>query len=501
MKSNGRSLPAPPRPANGKPIPDLTDVFSVAATLYVVGATIYIVSENRQPQSSFAWLFLFITLPVLAPILYVLFGRMRGGIGRTRSLIRHDVPGHLVQTLNQLKAEHARALKVLAARPYPRERLARLIYANARVYVTLSNRVDLLQDASQTYPRLMDDLRAARSSIHLQYYIWENDTVGAEFEAILAERASAGVEVRLLYDPVGSIGAFGPLRRRALRKKGIDARPYSPLWRVHTISYRNHRKIVVVDGRVGYTGGLNIGDQHLDPGPRFDHWRDTHLRLEGASVLALQSVFAVDWSNATREQVLGQEHFPPLPDFLNEALPVQLCLSGPDSEWRAVRQQYFAMIMGARKRVRVQTPFFLLDESVMEALRTAALAGVDVSVMISASGPGQYLPYWAANTFKAEAAAAGVEVLLYERGYLHAKTVTIDGEIASIGSGNWDIRSFSINYELNALIYDAELARKLEADFDADRANCQAFDLGTYRTAPLWQRLRDSAARLVSPLM
>lgn len=482
-------------------MPDLTNPFSVAATLYVVGATIYIVSENRRPQSSFAWLFLFITLPVLAPILYVLFGRMRGGVGRTRRLMRHDLPGHLVRTFDRLEAEHAQALVELAARRYPRERLARLIFANARVYVTLSNRVELLQDATEAYPRLMDDLRAARSSIHLQYYIWENDTVGAEFEAILAERAAAGVEVRLLYDPVGSIGAFGPLRRRALRRKGIDARPYSPLWRVHTISYRNHRKIVVVDGRVGYTGGLNIGDQHLEPGPRFSHWRDTHLRLEGASVLALQGVFAIDWSNATREQLLGPEYFPPLPDPSAETVPVQLCLSGPDSEWQAVRQQYFAMIMGARRRVRVQTPFFLLDESVMEALRAAALAGVDVSVMISAGGPGQYVPYWAANTFKAEAAAAGVEVLLYEGGYLHAKTVTIDGEIASVGSGNWDIRSFSINYELNALVYDTRLARALEAAYDDDRASCSAFELDAYRASPRLRRLRDSAARLVSPLM
>jgi cardiolipin synthase len=482
-------------------MPDFTNLLSLAAAVYVVAATIYIVSENRRPQSSFAWLFLFITLPVLAPVLYVLFGRMRGGVGRTRSLIQHNLPGHLVQTLDQLETEHAQALEDLAACPRPRDRLARLIFSNARVYVTLSNRVELLQDAARAYPRLMDDLRAARSSIHLQYYIWENDSVGAAFEAILAERAAAGVEVRLLYDPVGSFGAFGPFRRRALRKMGIDARPYSPLWRVHTISYRNHRKIAVIDGRIGHTGGLNIGAQHLDPGPRFDHWRDTHLRLEGASVLALQGVFAIDWTNATREHLLGPGYFPPPAGFTDDRLPVQLCLSGPDSEWRAIRQQYFAMIVGARKRVRVQTPFFILDETVMEALKAAALAGVDVSVMIPVNGPGQYLPYWAANTFKAEAAEAGVEVLLYEGGFLHAKTVSVDGEIASIGSGNWDIRSFSINYELNALIYDSRLAGALEAAFDADRRNCRVFDVEAYRATPVWRRFRDSAARLISPLM
>ncbi|CTQ31249.1 cardiolipin synthase [Jannaschia rubra] len=481
-------------------MPDFTNLLSIAVTLYVVGATIFIVSENRRPQSSFAWLFLFFTLPVVAPVLYVLFGRMRGGVGRTRTLTRHDLPGHLVQTLDRLQAEHVRAIEDLAGWHYPRDRLARMIHSNSNVYVTLSNRVELLQDASRQYPRLMDDLRAARSSIHLQYYIWENDTVSAEFEAILIERAAAGVEVRLLYDPVGSIGSFGPFRQRALRAAGIDVRPYSPLWRVHTISYRNHRKIAVIDGRIGHTGGLNIGKQHLDPGRGFARWRDTNLRLEGAAVLALQGVFAIDWSNATRERLLGPEYFPEAPP-LDDNLPVQLCLSGPDSEWRAVRQQYFAMIVGARRRVRVQTPFFILDDTVMEALKAAALAGVDVSVMISARGPGQHVPYWAANTFKAEAAEAGVEVLLYEDGYLHAKTVTVDGEVASVGSGNWDIRSFSINYELNALVYDARLAGDLEAAYDADRAACRVFDADAYRALPFWMRLRDSAARLVSPLM
>lgn len=483
-------------------MPDSGTILALIGSVYLLVVIVFIVSENRRPQSSFAWLLLFVVLPAAALVPYVLFGRMRRGVGRTRTLTRHDLPGHLATTLQRVEAEHDAALAALSSLQPPRDRLARLTHESAQAYVTTSNRVTILQNASEKYPRLMDDLRRARSSIHLQYYIWQDDAVTAELEAILAERAAAGVEVRLLYDPVGSIGAFGPFRRRNLRLKGIDARPFSPLWRVHTISYRNHRKIAVIDGRVGYTGGLNIGQEHLDPGAGFALWRDTHLRLEGASALALQGVFAIDWSNATRQRLIGPAYFPPVPDAFAEArLPVQLCLSGPDSRWRAIRQQYFAMILGARRRVRVQTPFFILDETVMEALKAVALAGVDVAVMISARGPGQFLPYWAANTFIAEAAEAGVEVLLYERGYLHAKTVSVDGEVASVGSGNWDIRSFSINYELNALVYDADVAAGLEAAFDADRSDCRRFDLEAYRNSSRLRRFRDSAARLVSPLM
>lgn len=480
-------------------MPEPVSYLALIWALYLLAVTVYIVSENRRPQSSFAWLLLFVLLPVAGLILYVFVGRMRAGVGRTRRLTRQDLPRHLARTLERVESEHETALRSLL---YPRDRLARLIYGNAQAHVTTSNRVSILQNASEKYPRLMEDLRQARNSIHLQYYIWRKDSATRRIEAILAERAATGVEVRLLYDPVGSFGAFGPIRRRKLRKQGIDTRPVSPLWRIHTISYRNHRKIAVIDGRIGYTGGLNIGQEHVKPGAGFTLWRDTHLRLEGSSVLALQSVFAVDWSNATRQQLIGSEYFPAVPDSLEQAqLPVQLCLSGPDSRWRAVRQQYFSMILEARRRVRVQTPYFILDETVMEALKAMALAGVDVAVMISARGPGQFLPYWAANTFIAEAAEAGVEVLLYDSGYLHAKTVTIDGEVASIGSGNWDIRSFSINYELNALVYDKDVAAELEAAFDADRAHCRRFDLAAYRNASRLRRFRDSAARLASPLM
>jgi cardiolipin synthase A/B len=476
-------------------------LFTIAATLYFVAVTVFIVSENRRPQSTFAWLFLFIFVPLAGVVIYVLFGRMRGGVGRTRRLLRQDLPAHLQETVARAQGEHERALAAMADGPALPLRLATLINAEQQAFVTTSNDVEVVQDAQAFYPRLMEDIRAATESIHLQYYIWRADRTGEAMRELLVAKRREGVDVRVIYDPVGSIGLKMFFYIRRLRREGIATVPSSPLWRVHTISYRNHRKIAVIDGRVGHTGGLNLGDEHLDPGhPGYANWRDTNIRVTGLAVAALQAVFSVDWANATGERLLGPEHFPE-PGEGEGGHPVQLVVAGPDSKWRAVRHQYFGMVTHAEARVRVQTPYFVLDASLTEALRTAALSGLDVSVMVTRSGPDHKLPYWAAMTYLTEIAAAGVEVLLYEGGFLHAKTVVADGLVASVGSGNWDIRSFSINYELNAVIYDRGVAAELEAAYDRDRARCSRFDPEAYaRLSPVW-RLRDSAARLVSPLL
>jgi cardiolipin synthase A/B len=259
---------------------------------------------------------------------------------------------------------------------------------------------------------------------------------------------------------------------------------------------------------------MNIGQEHLDGGPHADAWRDTQLRIAGEGAAVLQAVFAIDWYNATREDLFAKDRFPLLGEGSEPVtapsegqlggtdVPVQILTSGPDSQWRAIRQLYFAMIVSAQCRVRLQSPYFILDATISEALKAAALSGVAVEVMVTGqSDSWNQAPFWAANTFLAEVAEAGVRVHLYERGYLHAKTLSIDGEVCSIGSANLDIRSFSINYELNAVLYDANLARELEAAFEQDLGFCRPFDPAAYEKRPALSRWRDSAARLLSPLM
>jgi cardiolipin synthase len=244
---------------------------------------------------------------------------------------------------------------------------------------------------------------------------------------------------------------------------------------------------------------MNLDKDQLDGGEYFDSWRDTHLRIVGEAVIALQASFAVSWFNTTEEKIVESQYFPPVD--VDTFLPVQILMSGPDSQWQAIRQLYFYMITSAVEKVYLQSPFFIPDESILEALKSAALAGVDVRMIFTPKGTTYSTPYWAANTYFKEVAAAGVKIYLYQAGYFHAKTLNIDGVICTIGTANMDIRSFSLNYEANAVIYDEEKAQELERDFLEDLKHCIEWRVEEYEKRSVYLRLRDSLARLASPLL
>ncbi len=478
-------------------------IIFAAYWVYLAVAAAFIIAENRRPQATFAWIFLFILLPPVGPVIYVLFGRDHKAFSRPRGMITHDLnegPRHILGPLLEAQTE---TLEYLQDQKGPQGRLAKLVRSNSHSALTKENRVEILQDADKAYPRLIADIRNARRSIHLQFFIWASDAIGQEMKPILLRKAAEGVEVRILYDPLGSFFRMDPRYRWELQAGGIQVVPTSRMYRLHTISYRNHRKIAVIDGIVGYTGGLNIGQEQVDGGSAFQGWRDTHLRLVGSAALVLQAVFAVDWANAVDENLMLPEYFPEVPpDTSQEDVPVQITVSGPDSRWRAIRQLYFALINSARHHVYIQSPFFILDATISEALKASALSGVDVQIMLGDVGAGWGLPYWAGNTYMAEVASAGAKFFLYRRDcYFHPKTISIDSEICSVGSANMDIRSFSINYELNAVIYDRGITRQLERDFLRDREECEEFSLEAYQRSRSWRRFRDSTARLFSPLL
>ncbi|MEP7247683.1 MAG: phospholipase D-like domain-containing protein, partial [Gammaproteobacteria bacterium] len=251
--------------------------------------------------------------------------------------------------------------------------------------------------------------------------------------------------------------------------------------------------------RVGYSGGLNMTETHLSGPPGFTGWRDTHARVVGEAVLRLQSVFMTMWYNTTGENLFHERHFPEPAD--RRPLPIQVVNSGPDSRWRAILKSYIIMVTLARHHVYLQSPFLILNDSLADAMKAAALAGIKVWVMIAPRGGEGQLAYRAGMTYARELADAGVRVLLYRGAYFHAKTVCVDSKICSIGSANMDIRSFSINYETNLVIYDESITKELEADFERDMDHCVDFSVSLYDAQPRRTRLLDSVMRLCSPLL
>jgi cardiolipin synthase len=481
---------------------DLGSILTASITLYAITTGAFLIAENRRPQATLAWMLAFIAAPVIGVVIYILFGRSRKAFAKQKRILKQDLEAGARPLLSPLLSRQNRSITRLEGKSPSHRKLMMLVRWNSQSALTTGNRVEILQNADSFYPSLVRDLKAAQHSIHLQYFIWRADRLTEELKSILTEKARSGVEVRLLYDPVGSFVGLSWSYIKEMQEAGVQMAPTSPLYQLHTISYRNHRKITVIDGNIGYTGGMNIGQEHLDGGDGYDTWRDTQLRIVGEGTALLQAVFVVDWYNAVREDLFFGKYFATQALARHdEEVPVQILPSGPDSQWEAIRQLYAFMITTAQRHVYLQSPYFILDATVAEALQMAALAGTDVKVMLNAPGPRDVVAGWAANTFIMDVVNAGVQVFLYERGYLHAKTISIDSTICSIGSANMDIRSFSINYELNAVIYSDRLTKQLEDIFQRDLENCRVFTPLEYHRRNIAVRFRDSATRLLSPLL
>ncbi len=476
-------------------------IFRVALVLYIIGAAIYIIMENRSPQSTFAWLFLFVTLPVIGVIIYVFFGHGWRAFSQEKKIARQVLGNELMRDLGVLISHQQEYIERIA-REKPasyHKKLLNLVEQNSSSVLTGYNDLEILQDATMKYPRLLADIKAAQSSVHLNYYIWTEDDFTLQVKAALIERVKAGVEVRCLYDESG--GAMSKEYLQDLKDAGVEIFPYlqfRKLGQYHTANYRSHRKIAVIDGKIGYVGGLNLDKEQLHP-PKFDTWRDTHLRMVGEAAWALQGSFVISWFNTTGQKITGSKYYAPVET--KNFMPVQIIQSGPDSQWKAIRQLYFLMIMSAEEKLYMQSPFFIPDESIMEALKAAALAGVDVKLMFTPRGASYQIPYRAAHTYFKDVVEAGAKVYLYEAGYFHPKTLNVDNTVISIGTANMDIRSFSLNYEACAVVYDADKAKQLEAQFLEDMKHCSEWSLEEYNNYSPFHRFVDSIYRLASPLL
>lgn len=472
-------------------------------TINALIVAVFVIRDNRSPSSTLAWILALTVFPVIGLVVYIFFGRTYKAFSRQRKLIKQTIGTEITEELAPLITEHHENLSKLSQETHSYvPRIVEMAYRSSNSLLTVNNTLQILQNAQEKYPLLLADLERAEHHIHLEYYIWVSDAFTEKIKSILIQKAKAGVEVRILYDAFGCFRVLTEDYKNELREAGVEIYPYLFAFSLHNIGYRNHRKLVVIDGKIGYLGGLNLSQEHLDGGKHYDHWRDTHLRIVGDTARVMQGNFLISWYNTTGKDIAEERYFPPS-EKTAKPLPIQIVTSGPDSRWEAIRQVYFSMIAAAQHHVYLQSPFFVLDEAMGEALKKAALSGVDVRVMIQPRGKDWLasFPYRAGLTYCDEMARAGVRVFLYETGYFHPKTLSIDGQMCSIGTANMDIRSFSLSYEINAVIYDEQVVQELEADFLEDQKNCSEFSVSDYRKQSPFLRFYDSVARLAAPLI
>ena len=464
--------------------------FHIVYLTMVLGTVVVVILDNRHPVKTLAWLMVLIFLPVLGLILYFLIGQS----ARKERLISKRSFIHIAR----------KPLRGYWRKPPPDlpdecKSLATLFRRMCRSMTFGGNQVEIFTDGQSKFDSLLQSISQARHHIHLEYFIFDDDQVGNLIADALIRKAREGVIVRVMYDDVGCWRVKSSFFHR-MRQAGIEVRPFL---KVHfpvfsrRVTYRNHRKIVIIDGLVGFIGGMNIADRYIH-GLSWGVFRDTSIRIQGMAVQGLQTVFLMDWCFVTGQQISDFVYFP-----LQESLGpshIQIVTSKPVGRWREIMQGYLHAIANARRYIYIQSPYFLPTEQVLTALQTAALSGVDVRIMLPWKGDIRVVQM-CSRSYLRDVMEAGVKVLFYQPGFLHAKMMVIDDLISTVGSTNIDFRSFEYNFEVNAFMYDADTALRLRHIFEADEAHCTHISSQRWARRSLWRKVEESILRLFAPLM
>jgi cardiolipin synthase len=470
---------------------DLPWFVVVGVTLLDLYVLYRAITHGHGPEGTLAWVFAVLALPGIGAVAYLVLAdpRVRRTTRRKR-LSREALRRLVAERLHGGPRAEAAAGSIL-----------RMATGVTGLLPSRGNRVELLADDAGAFSRIADAVRRARRSIWAEYYIIRNDATGRQFLALLAERARAGIEVRLLFDAIGSM-RLDEERLRAIRDAGGRAEPFLPLnpfrrrWAVHL---RNHRKLVVVDGEAGFTGGMNVGDEYSGRARRsgLAHFRDTHLAIEGPAVADLGVIFAEDWFFATDERLEAPASPVPVP---GGGAAVAVIPSGPDQQHNASGLLHFAGITSAEARCWLTTPYFVPDAETVRALQSAALRGVDVRLLLPARGDVPLVAP-AGRSFYASLLRAGVRIWEYQPSMLHAKSMLVDDTVSMVGSANVDFRSFRLNFELGALVVDASFGQDMAARFLEDLRHSVPVTQAQVAARPFWVRLGQGAARLLSPVL
>lgn len=472
--------------------PILVNLLLLLDLLVAGSAIVWVLRHPREPRAMLAWILAFLLMPFLGVLLFLFIGEPRLRRLQRRRRRRRAALGR--------GTHNGSGRRLTESLGEPMDEVAHLVTRLTRRELLGGNRIQLLFDGQAALAALETALRGATHHIHLEYYLFRDDRAGRRIAEVLAERAKAGVECRLLVDFIGS---WGLSRRffRGLKANGVEVAFFLPVlpWRGRwRMNFRNHRKIAVIDGRIGFTGSQNIGDEYAGLDPSFGVWRDTHLRVEGPVAQDLQEIFAEDWHYGTRLHLAGNAYFPRLE--AEEGSLAQLLPSGPDLGVRVAQVTLHTLFAVAQREICIATPYFVPDEALLLALQSAAYRGVRVKLLLPEKGDHR-LTAWAARSYYRDLCAAGVELCEYRLGMLHSKVVIVDGRCAVVGSANMDERSFRLNFEVSLLIYDEPLAAQLLEDFRGLRALSRIYTDASELRWSFGQSLLLGVARLAAPLL
>ena len=475
--------------------------WSILLTLnYIIAASaaITILLKNINPTKTLSYIIVLIFFPFLGLVVYYLFGQeyRKNKIFNRKNVLNQSIIKSIQEDFKFDEKEIQKVDNYLDEKV----KLVNLLYSSDNSPLTLHNDIEILKDGNIKFPKLIQDLKSAKHHIHLEYYIIKDDKIGTEILNILCEKAKEGIEVRLTYDDVGSKISVG--MKRKLTDSGVEHYPFMPvLFSRFTgkMNYRNHRKIAIIDGVIAYVGGINIEDEYLNDESKNHFWRDTHVRIVGEAVKSLQIYFFTTWDFVSNQKFqIEKVYFPDTECTKNVAL--QIAASGPDTDWANIMEAMFTAIATAEEYIYITTPYFVPNDEIITALVVAAKSGLDVKLIIPKKSDSKIVKH-ATNSYLDKLLEAGAKVYRYKKGFIHAKTMVVDDIFSTVGTANMDYRSFNINFEVNAFIYDKGTSKILKQHFFDDLQECEAVDYEDYLQRSRYKKIKESVCRLWSPLI
>ena len=470
---------------------------SILMSMSVVFIAFVIFLENRHPAQTLTWLVVLGSFPLVGFIFYLLFGRnyKKEKMFRRKYILDKQAFLRIEGEIDPINEEKMKQMG---------DNQRKLFYLAQNLGhspISFATQTQVLTNGEETFQEILQSLRKATHHIHLEYYIVRHDAIGQEIKEVLIQKAKEGVKIRFLFDAVGS-WQLSKKYINELRQEGVEIIPFGPVklpFLNNKINFRNHRKIIVIDGSIGFVGGLNIGDEYLGRDSNFGFWRDTHMMLKGEAVRSLQLIFLQDWYYMTNKNILSADYLSPdLEENIHGG--VQLIAGGPDNEWSVIKNIFFSMITSAEKSVWIASPYFIPDEDIFSALKIAALSGVDVRLLMPHK-PDKKIVFFASRSYFPELLEAGVKIYEYKKGFMHSKIVIVDEELASIGTSNMDMRSFHLNFEVNAFLYRTRSTQKLVKEYLNDLKQSRKIEIHKFKRRHIGYRIIESTSRLLSPFL